>query len=172
MGSLPMGELSSADSAQQEQNSLELKMLQPLLVTSYVAGMVAASCSYSSPDPKARAKDDKTYQADCISALESQVKIEFSASLQYLLMAAHFSQDTVNLPKVSDLFWTHADEERDHAIQFITYLRMRGATNTIFLNESPHISKQEYFTLGGSGRGSGDGTRHGEGSDREDEGYD
>merc|ERR1711872_129919 len=91
MGSFPISEFSSAVSVQQEQNSLVLKMLQPLLVTSYVAGMVAASCSYSSPDPKARAKDDKTYQADCISALESQVKIEFSASLQYLLMAAHFS---------------------------------------------------------------------------------
>merc|ERR1711872_766622 len=112
-------------------------MLQPLLVTSYLAGMVAASCSYQSPDQKARAKDDKTYQADCISALESQVKIEFSASLQYLLMAAHFSQDTVNLPKVSDLFWTHADEEREHAKAFINYLRMRGATNNDFFGTSP-----------------------------------
>merc|ERR1711890_178043 len=63
--------------------------------------------------------------------------VELEASLQYLLMAAHFSQDTVNLPKVSDLFWTHADEERSHAIQFITYLRMRGATDSIFLDENP-----------------------------------
>jgi hypothetical protein len=41
-------------------------------------------------------------------------------------------QDTVNLPKVAKLFWSHADEERSHAIQFIQYLRMRGAENTDF----------------------------------------
>ena len=80
-------------------------------------------------------------QAECVAALEEQIAIEFQASLQYLLMAAHFSQvpiptsiplsttlaskDTVNLPKVAALFWGHADEERDHAKQFIDYLRMR-----------------------------------------------
>ena len=80
-------------------------------------------------------------QAECVAALEEQIAIEFQASLQYLLMAAHFSQvliltgfllsilvaskDTVNLPKVAALFWSHADEEREHAKQFIDYLRMR-----------------------------------------------
>ena len=34
-------------------------------------------------------------------------------------------QDMVNLPKVADLFWSHADEEREHAKAFINYLRMR-----------------------------------------------
>ena len=34
-------------------------------------------------------------------------------------------QDTVNLPKVADLFWSHADEEREHGKAFINYLRMR-----------------------------------------------
>merc|ERR1712133_168220 len=111
--------------------------MRSILISACLIGMVAASCSVSSPEPKAKASDDKNYMAECITALEGQIVIEFRASLQYLLMAAHFSQDTVNLPKVSDLFWTHADGERDHAIQFITYLRMRGATNTIFLNESP-----------------------------------
>merc|ERR1712168_1134879 len=52
--------------------------------------------------------------------------MEFEASLQYLLMAAQFSQDTYNLPGVAKLFWEHADEEREHAKQFISYLRMRG----------------------------------------------
>ena len=37
-------------------------------------------------------------------------------------------QDTVNLPKVADLFWSHADEEREHAKAFINYLRMRYKT--------------------------------------------
>merc|ERR1711890_109526 len=132
-----MGESSSSVSVQQEKYSLMMRMFQPLLFTSCLAGMVAASCSYSSPDQTAKASDHSTYQESCITALESQVRVELEASLQYLLMAAHFSQDTVNLPKVSDLFWTHADEERSHAIQFITYLRMRGATDSIFLDENP-----------------------------------
>merc|ERR1711973_941613 len=38
--------------------------------------------------------------------------MEFEASLQYLLMAAQFSQDTYNLPGVAKLFWDHADGER------------------------------------------------------------
>merc|ERR1712168_153591 len=53
--------------------------------------------------------------------------MEFEASLQYLLMAAQFSQDTYNLPGVAKLFWEHADEEREHAKQFISSLRMRGS---------------------------------------------
>ena len=81
-------------------------------------------------------------------ALEDQVRVEFEASLQYILMAAHFdqvrtglgrgrgsgawegpslealdsaacAQDTVNLPNLANMFWEHADEERGHAIQFM-----------------------------------------------------
>merc|ERR1712179_393383 len=109
-------------------------ILQPLLLTSCLAGMISASCSFSSPDPKATAKDDYTYQDTCITALES------------LLMAAHFSQDTVNLPKVATLFWDHADEERSHAIQFITYLRMRGATNNDFFGPTSLQPKRKHMT--------------------------
>ena len=31
-------------------------------------------------------------QAECIAALEQQIAIKFQASLQYILIAAHFSQ--------------------------------------------------------------------------------
>ena len=90
-----------------------------------------------------------------MTALEHQVRIEFEASLQYILMAAHFDQvcvhhisaqrhmydcvckDSVNLPNVAKLFWTHADEERDHAIQFMQYLRMRGAEDNEFFAGGP-----------------------------------
>ena len=34
------------------------------------------------------------WQAPCVAALEQQVKVEFQASLQYILMAAHFDQVT------------------------------------------------------------------------------
>merc|ERR1712130_275938 len=89
-------------------------------------GIVSASCTVGSPQEKVDADDQKTFfEESCIKALEAQVRIEFEASLQYILMAAHFDQDSVSLPNVAKLFWTHADEERAHAIEFIKYLRMK-----------------------------------------------
>jgi len=107
--------------------------------------LVSASCSVSSPEPKVDADDDRLYQDSCIRALEDQVRIEFEASLQYILMAAHFDQDTVNLPNVAKLFWTHADEERAHAIQFIQYLRMRGAENNDFFGGYPLAPREKTY---------------------------
>jgi len=121
------------------------------IVSACLIGLATASCSVSSPEVKAKASDDKNFKAECIAALEEQISIEFQASLQYLLMAAHFSQDTVNLPKVAALFWGHADEEREHAKQFIDYLRMRGATNNDFFGTSPIEPKEKTYTWTGVG---------------------
>ena len=52
---------------------------------------------------------------------------QFTNSPIYIEINQNF-QDTVNLPKVADLFWSHADEEREHAKAFINYLRMRCKT--------------------------------------------
>merc|ERR1719228_2314827 len=112
-------------------------------------GLASCTCSVSSPDEKAEAADPANYKAKCIAALEDQVRIEFEASLQYILMAAHFTQDTVNLPKVADVFWGHADEERSHAIQFIQYLRMRGAENNDFFGGNPIQPKERAYTWSG-----------------------
>ena len=83
-------------------------MLLPFLATLVV--LTSCTCSVSSPDGKATASDPATYkvrrhserkrinkepdivQAACITALENQVRTEFEASLQYILMAAHFNQ--------------------------------------------------------------------------------
>merc|ERR1712126_723750 len=125
--------------------------MRSTLISACLIGWASASCSVSSPEPKAKANDDKNYMAECITALEGQIVIEFRASLQYLLMAAHFSQDTVNLPKVADLFWSHADEEREHAKAFINYLRMRGATNNDFFGTSPIEPIEKTYTWSGVG---------------------
>merc|ERR1712215_19935 len=122
-------------------------MLLPFLATLVV--LTSCTCSVSSPDDKAKASDDATYQAACIAALENEVRIEFQASLQYILMAAHFDQDTVNLPNVANLFWTHADEERSHAIQFIQYLRMRGAENNDFFGDNPIQPREKVYDWAG-----------------------
>jgi len=119
-------------------------MLLPALLVSLLGG-VYSSCSVSSSEQKADANDPANFQAPCVAALEQQVKVEFQASLQYILMAAHFDQDTVNLPHVAELFWSHADEERQHAIQFLQYLRMRGAENNDFFGDTPIKPKEGRF---------------------------
>ena len=61
------------------------------------------------------------------------MKKEFQASLQYLLMGAHFAQDSVNLDGLAEMFFAHAAEERQHGVQFMQYLRMRGDRDNEFL---------------------------------------
>merc|ERR1711990_35430 len=119
-------------------------MLLPSIFVFFLGG-VACSCSVRSTEEKAEANDPANFKGACVAALEEQVKIEFQASLQYILMAAHFDQDSVNLPNVAALFWKHADEERSHAIQFMQYLRMRGATNNDFFGDTPIQPKEGRF---------------------------
>ena len=57
-------------------------------------GLVSSNCSVSSSLPKADADDGRSYSDPCMKALEDQVRVEFEASLQYILMAAHFDQVT------------------------------------------------------------------------------
>ena len=46
---------------------------------------------------------------------------------------------------MANLFWSHADEERQHAIQFLQYLRMRGAENNDFFGDTPIKPKEGRF---------------------------
>ena len=58
--------------------------------------------------------------------------------MQYLLMGAYFSQDNVNLDGFSAFFFGHADEEREHGLAFMDYLRLRGDnSNDLFPEIDP-----------------------------------
>ena len=50
----------------------------------------------------------------------------FKASLQYMLMGIHFAQDTISLGGFAKMFFDSANEERQHGLKFIDYLKMRG----------------------------------------------
>merc|ERR1712042_422158 len=102
----------------------EQKMMLYVLLTAFAVG-AQATCDSRSANP-ASAQDVANYRETCIAALSKQVKMELEASLQYLLMAAQFSQDSYNLPGVAGFFWASAEEERAHGKEFINYLRMRG----------------------------------------------
>lgn len=52
--------------------------------------------------------------------------------MQYLAMAAYFSNDTVNRPGFAEHFFKAAKEEREHGAKLIEYLSMRGElTHTV-----------------------------------------
>ena len=53
-------------------------------------------------------------------AFNQQIGHEFGASLQYVSIAAHFSQRQLKL--LAKTFFEQADEERQHAMKFVQYL--------------------------------------------------
>jgi bacterioferritin B len=55
-----------------------------------------------------------------IDAINEQIGYEFSASLQYYAIAAHFAAEA--LPQLSAHFFKQAEEEKGHAFRFIKYV--------------------------------------------------
>ena len=53
-------------------------------------------------------------------AINGQIGREFGASLQYVSIATHFDGDA--LPKLAELFYKQANEERDHAMKLVKYV--------------------------------------------------
>jgi bacterioferritin B len=54
------------------------------------------------------------------TAFNQQIGNEFGASMQYVSIAAHFSQRHLQL--LAKLFFEQADEEKTHAMKFVKYL--------------------------------------------------
>jgi len=55
-----------------------------------------------------------------INAINEQIGYEFSASMQYFAIAAHFAAEA--LPQLSAHFFQQAEEEKEHALRFIKYV--------------------------------------------------
>lgn len=55
-----------------------------------------------------------------IDAINEQIGYEFSASMQYYAIGAHFAAEA--LPQLSQHFFKQAEEEKDHALRFIKYV--------------------------------------------------
>lgn len=55
-----------------------------------------------------------------VDAVNEQIGYEFSASLQYFTIAAHFAAEA--LPQLSTHFFQQAEEEKAHALRFIKYV--------------------------------------------------
>jgi ferritin len=57
---------------------------------------------------------------DLAKAFNQQIGHEFGASMQYVSIAAHFSQRQLKL--LAKIFFDQADEERQHAMKFVQYV--------------------------------------------------
>jgi len=117
------------------------------LALCYISGAKAESnCKIAdNGDRTASCQEDETYSVKCATAIKNHVKLEFSASLQYLVMGAFFGQDNINLFGFSDLFYKSAGEERTHGLKFIEYLRMRGhIEEDFFTGLKPELGKASW----------------------------
>src|SRR5256712_9924677 len=70
-----------------------------------------------------------------IKAINEQIGYEFSASLQYFAIAAHFAADA--LPQLSQHFFQQAEEEKGHALRFIKYVVDAGGRVVIPAIDAP-----------------------------------
>jgi ferritin len=73
-----------------------------------------------------------------IDAINEQIGYEFSASMQYVAIAAHFSADA--LPQLSQHFFRQAAEENEHAMRFIKYVVDAGGRVVIPAIDAPKPS--------------------------------
>ena len=70
-----------------------------------------------------------------VNAINEQIGYEFSASLQYYAIGAHFAAEA--LPQLSAHFFKQAEEEKGHALRFIKYVVDAGGRVVIPAIEAP-----------------------------------
>jgi bacterioferritin B len=70
-----------------------------------------------------------------INAINEQIGYEFSASMQYYAIAAHFAAEA--LPQLSQHFFKQAEEEKGHALRFIKYVVDAGGRVVIPAIDAP-----------------------------------
>ena len=70
-----------------------------------------------------------------VDAINEQIGYEFSASLQYYAIAAHFAAEA--LPQLSGHFFKQAEEEKEHALRFIKYVVDAGGRVVIPALDAP-----------------------------------
>lgn len=70
-----------------------------------------------------------------IDAINEQIGYEFSASMQYYAIAAHFAAEA--LPQLSAHFFQQAEEEKEHALRFMKYVVDAGGCVSIPAIDAP-----------------------------------
>ena len=79
----------------------------------------------------------QNFHEECELALNKQINLELYASYVYLSMAYYFDRSDVALPGLQKYFKESSDEEREHAMKFMTYQNKRGGSINLTCIESP-----------------------------------
>ncbi len=66
-----------------------------------------------------------TIKQKMIEPFNAQIKSEFSASAQYIAIAAYF--DDLSLKELAGFFYRQSEEEREHAMKFVRFMLETGA---------------------------------------------
>lgn len=72
-----------------------------------------------------------------VDLLNEQIGHEFAAQNQYIAIAVHFDAET--LPRLRDLFYRQAVEERNHGMMLVQYLLDSGETPRIPAVAAPQV---------------------------------
>jgi ferritin len=70
-----------------------------------------------------------TIKQNMIEPFNAQIKSEFTASAQYIAIAAYF--DDLGLKELAGFFYRQSEEERVHAMKFVHFMLETGAKPTI-----------------------------------------
>lgn len=88
----------------------------------------------------------QNFSTKCEDLINEQINMELSASYAYLQMASYFGRSDVDLPNVTQYFYTASTEEQEHAKFFIDYMNKRGGDIKFSkIKESAHY---QYTLLG------------------------
>jgi ferritin heavy chain len=82
--------------------------------------------SLNTKQPAIESMARQNFSKACEEALNEQINAELTASLVYRSMAAYFDRDDVALKGFRKVFLHNAEEESEHAQEFINYLNKRG----------------------------------------------
>lgn len=82
----------------------------------------------------------QNFHEECEEALNKQINLELYASYVYLSMAYYFDRCDVALPGLHKYFKKASDEEREHAMNFLSYMNKRGGTIVFSPIENPQNS--------------------------------
>ncbi|KAG7206979.1 hypothetical protein KM043_000870 [Ampulex compressa] len=86
----------------------------------------------------------QNFHEECEEALNKQINLELYASYVYLSMAYYFDRSDVALPGLYKYFKKASDEEREHAMKFLTYQNKRGGSIALTAIQNP--PKNEWGT--------------------------
>ncbi len=91
-----------------------------------------------------------TLKQNLVDPFNAQIKSEFTASAQYIAIAAYF--DEMGLKELANFFYRQSEEERMHAMKFVHFMLETGAKPIIpstpeLLNEFGNPAEAVQFAL-------------------------